>query len=95
MQLYLLFGCNPAPAWLLRAAFMLQHKRYLLPSSPISLPELDPEREQSNYAVLDLTRNLSSQASWLLRLAYHNNETPVRGLFYQKLLLYSGLELRF
>ncbi len=95
VQVYFLFGGNLTPRWLLRAALMLQRKNYLMPSSPVSLPELDPEREQSNLAVLDLTRTLSVETSWLLRLAYHNNETPVRGLFYRKVLIFSGFELRF
>ena len=95
LQFHFLFGCNPAPHWLLRAAVMLQLKRYLTPSSPVPLPELDPEREQSNYAVLDLSRNLSTEVSWQWRLAFHNNETPVRGLFYRKVLLFTGFELRF
>ena len=76
------------------SAVMLQRKRYLVPSSPVSLPELDPEREQSNHAVVDLSRSLSGEASLVLRLAYHNNETPVRGLFYSKLLLFTGFEVR-
>jgi hypothetical protein len=94
-QFHFLFGCNPFPRWMLRVAFMLQHKRYLVPSSPVSLPELDPEREQSNYAVVDLSRHLSAEMDWLLRLSYHNNETPVRGLFYRKALLFTGFEMRF
>ncbi|MGH7492711.1 MAG: hypothetical protein ACREOO_09985 [bacterium] len=94
-QFHFLFGCNPAPRWLLRAAAVLQRKRYLVPSSPVSLPELDAEREQSNHVVVDVTRNLSGEASLVLRLAYHNNETPVRGLFYRKVLLFTGFEIRF
>ncbi len=95
VQIHFLFGCTPAPRWLLRTAFTLQRKRYLISSSPVPLPELDPEREQSNHAALDLSRNLSNEINWSLRLAYHNNETPVRGLFYRKLLLFTGFELRF
>lgn len=93
-QLHFLFGFNPAPRWLLRTAILLQRKQYRMASLPAPLPELDPEREQSNQLAIDLSRNFSSEASWMLRLSYHNNETPVRGLFYRKMLLFTGFEVR-
>ncbi len=94
-QLHVLVGYPPLPHWLVRVSFLLQRKRYLDAAPPISLPELDPEREQSNHLVLDISRDLSQTLALLLRLSHHNNESPVRSFFYRKTLLFAGLEMRF
>jgi hypothetical protein len=95
LRVQMLLGVSPAPRWLLRASVMLQHKRYddTVPGAP--RPELDPEREQSNHFILDLSRDLSEKTVLLLRLSHRNNESPVRSLFYTKTVLFAGCELRF
>lgn len=94
LQAHALAGYPFAKRWLVRTSLLLQSKRYLAPGPPVSLPELDPEREQSNHFILDLSRDLSSTTTLLLRWSRHNNESPVRSLFYRKTLLFAGLELR-
>ncbi len=93
LQVHMLVGYPFAPRWLLRASLLFQRKSYLAAAPPISLPELDPEREQSNNVVFDLSRELSQTTALLLRFSYHNNESPVRSLFYRKTLLFAGVEL--
>jgi hypothetical protein len=87
-----LLGLRPAPRWLLRAAGMFQYKRYREKLRFIS--DLDPEREQSNFLVTDLSRDLSDEISLLTRVAFYDNESVVRSRFYRKVLYFAGLELR-
>lgn len=94
VQAHLLLGYPLVQKWLLRASLLLQRKRYLTEGPQVSLPELDPEREQSNHIIIDVTRELSATATLLLRWTRHNNESPVRSLFYRKNLLFAGFELR-
>jgi len=84
-----------APRWLLRIAALRQHKKYLEAQRPIDPIELDAERNESNFIVADLSYDLSSQVGWLLRVANYDNEAAFRGLFYQKTVLFSGIEYRF
>ena len=80
---------------LARVALLFQYYRYhepILPAFPI---ELDVERNESNFLVADLSYNLTDNTNLLLRLAWYNNESAIRGLFYQKILLFAGLERRF
>jgi len=70
-------------------------KRYdddLLPFAPL---ELDSEREESNFLILDLSRDLSSGLTILLRAAWYRNESPWAALYYEKTLLNIGFEFRF
>jgi len=81
--------------WLLRIAALRQHKKYLEALPPILPIELDTERNESNFVVADLSYDLSSHLGWLLRASYYDNEAAIRGLFYQKTVLFSGIEYRF
>ncbi len=94
VQAHVLVGYPFAQKWLLRTSLLMQRKRYLAAGPPVSLPELDPEREQSNHVIIDLTRDLSTTTTLLLRWTRHNNESQVRSLFYRKNLLFAGFELR-
>lgn len=81
--------------FLLRAFVTLQKKKYtdqFLPSWPT---ELDSEREQSNFVVLDLSRDLTSTMTAMIRVAWYRNESPWASLYYNKTVLSAGLELRF
>jgi hypothetical protein len=89
-----LLGFRPARRWMLRTAVMLQHKRYRKELPPIYLIDLDTEREQSNFVVVDLSRDLTAVISLVARAAFYDNESTVRSLFYQKTLYFAGFELR-
>lgn len=94
VQAHVLVGYPFTQKWLLRASLLVQRKRYLAAGPQVSLPELDPEREQSNHLIFDLTHDLSATTTLLLRWTRHNNESQVRSLFYRKNLLFAGFELR-
>ncbi|MDZ7268601.1 MAG: hypothetical protein ONB48_12765 [candidate division KSB1 bacterium] len=95
LRLHLLAAWSPAGRWLLRASALVQRKSYGDPMPPIVPPEFDAEREQSNNLIFDLSRDLSAELALLVRLAHHDNESPVRGVFYRKTVLFAGFELRF
>lgn len=95
LRLQLLAAWSPAKRWLLRASALMQRKSYGDPTPPIVPPEFDAEREQSNNLILDLSRDLSDELVLLTRIAHHDNESPVRGVFYRKTVLFAGFELRF
>lgn len=84
--------------WLVRLAGLRQYKKYqeTLPSAAGGPPiELDTERNESNFVVADVSYDISGDLGWLVRAAFYDNEAAVRGLFYQKTLLFSGFEYRF
>lgn len=94
-RLSLIGAVRLSPRWLLRIAALRQHKKYLEAQRPLNPIELDAERNESNFIVADLSYDLSSQVGWLLRVSYYDNEAAFRGLFYQKTVLFSGVEYRF
>ncbi len=94
-RLYLVAAQPLATSWLLRIALMGQRKRYIPTDLAIPLIELDLERSESNYLVIDLTYDRSRQFSWLVRLALYNNEAAFRGFYYSKRQLLFGSEYRF
>lgn len=73
----------------------LQKKSYhdnLLPFYPL---QLDTEREESNFLVLDVTRDFCSFMGLVLRAAWYKNESPWASLYYEKRLLSVGAEFKF
>lgn len=89
-----LLGFRPARNWLLRAAGTLQRKRYRDDLARLNILDLDTEREQSNFLVVDISRDFSAEISLLARVAVYNNESTVPGVFYRKMLYFTGLEVR-
>ncbi len=89
-----LLGFRPARNWLLRAAGTLQRKRYRDDLARLNIRDLDTEREQSNFLVVDLSRDFSPEISLIARAAVYNNESTVPGVFYRKMLYFTGLEVR-
>jgi len=89
-----LLGFRPARSWMLRAAGLLQNKHYRDDLARLNLRDLDTEREQSNFLVVDLSRDLSPEISLAARAAFYDNESIVPGKFYHKTLLFIGLEIR-
>ncbi len=80
---------------LLRIHAMLQKKKYQETWSAIVPVELDTEKEDSNFLILDLSRSLTERYSAFLRLAIYRNESPYRSLYYRKQLITGGLEYTF
>ncbi|MGH7450112.1 MAG: hypothetical protein ACRENG_02070 [bacterium] len=89
-----LLGFRPAKNWLLRAAGTLQHKRYRDDLARLNIRDLDTEREQSNFLVVDISRDFSVEISLIARATVYNNESTVPGVFYRKMLYFTGLEIR-
>lgn len=95
LRLQALTAWSPARRWLIRAAAMVQTKSYAESTPPIVPPEFDAEREQSNNLIVDVSRDLSGELTLLTRISYHDNESPIRGVFYRKTVFFTGMELRF
>lgn len=94
-QVIVLLGMPLRRGLWLRGYAGLQFKHYPAPSLGVFPIELDPERNESSYVVADLSKDLSAHVTALLRVAYHNNESNVRGLFYRKTLVTLGFDFRF
>lgn len=89
-----LLGFRPHAGWMVRAAGLLQSKTYRDDLTKLNLRDLDTEREQSNFFVVDLSRDLSAEIAVVARAAIYDNESTVPGIFYRKILYFSGLEVR-
>lgn len=81
--------------WLLRCALSKQFKDYDEAGQIILQNELDAERTENNFAVFDISYSMSDKLAWLMRLALYENESGLRGRFYEKRQLFLGFELRF
>lgn len=84
----------PRGIWL-RGYGALQFKNYSEETLPMFPTDLDTEREESNFFVLDLSKDLNRGTTALLRFAYYNNESVIRSRFYSKFLLTTGFDFRF
>jgi hypothetical protein len=89
-----LLGFRSGKRWMLRAAGMVQGKRYRDDLARLNLRDLDSEREQSNFVAVDLSRDFSATVSAMTRIAFYDNESTVPGVFYRKALYFAGLEIR-
>jgi len=72
-----------------------QKKNYLDDLLPFYPLQLDTEREENNFLILDLSREVTSFMTVLLRAAWYRNESPWASLYYQKRLLSLGAEFKF
>jgi hypothetical protein len=89
------FSKKISPRLLLRLYAMLQKKNYHESLAPLTPLQLDPERNESNFLILDISRSLAPETSLFLRLAWYNNESLFRSQYYQKRTCIVGLEGRF
>jgi len=80
---------------LLRFYAMLQQKNYTEPFYTNVPLELDTEKIDSNFFIVDLSRTLTGGAAVFMRYAWYKNESLYRSIYYQKNLLTTGLEYRF
>ena len=80
---------------LLRAFAGLQRKQYLEQLDKIIITELDSEREKNNFIIIDLSKDIFTNLTFLLRYSWYNNESPIPGSYYQKQLTSCSLEYRF
>ncbi|MFZ5517622.1 MAG: hypothetical protein ACOY90_13325 [Candidatus Zhuqueibacterota bacterium] len=80
---------------LIRLLSGLQRKEYAESLNRIIVTELDTERENSNFFIIDFSRNLSSTLNLLVRGSWFNNESPIPGRYYQKSLTSICLEYSF
>jgi hypothetical protein len=81
--------------FLLRLIVALQQKRYLDNVFPYLPLDLDREDEENNFFIIDISRDLSSRTSAVLRTAWYSNESPYASLYYEKFEIHTGLEYRF
>ncbi len=94
-QFTLLFAVSMFDRVWLRSLAAVQLKRYAQKSLPIFPIDADPEREQSNFIIIDVSRDLNDVLSAILRFSYYSNESIVRNRFYDKTLLTLGFDFRF
>ncbi|KAA3616504.1 MAG: hypothetical protein DWQ05_12300 [Calditrichaeota bacterium] len=81
--------------WLIRMAVILQDKKYKEAINPVNLLEFDLERSETNSAVFDLSYDFRVDLSVLARFSFYKNESGLRGRFYEKDLIFLGMEYRF
>ena len=94
-QIIVIFGFQfPQNIWL-RGYGATQLKDYTEEFIPIFPTDIDTEREESNFFILDLSKDLSANLTLLLRFAYYNNESVIRSRFYRKKIVTLGFDLRY
>jgi len=94
-QIVLFFGTPLFAGVWLRGYSAYQSKHYTEDFIPVFPIDLDTEREESNFFIADLSRDLNPGLTALLRLAYYNNESIIRSRFYRKFLVTAGFDIRF
>ena len=94
-RLQALFGARLPSDFLLRIFAALQQKKYTDDLDPFFPLELDTEREESNFAVVDLSHRLFTSVNGIVRFAWYDNESPIRTLYYNKFSVSFSLEYAF
>ncbi len=94
-QITAVFGMPLSRSIWLRAFAAGQFKMYRDEGPPIFPLDIDTERDESSFFILDLSKDLSANLTLVTRLAYYNNESVIRNRFYQKTLLSTGFDFRF
>ena len=89
------FSKKISASLLIRFYAMLQQKSYIEPFYTNVPLELDTEKIDSNFLIVDLSRTLIGDSAVFIRYAWYKNESLYRSIYYQKNLLTSGLEYRF
>lgn len=73
----------------------LQWKRYLDSIQPLLQIRPDAESEESNFAVVEISKDVFKTYSIRFRLAWYKNESFFRSTYYEKRLISIGLTKRF
>ena len=94
-QLILVLGLPLGKQMWLRGYGATQIKNYTEQSLPIFPTDVDTERDESNFFILDLSKDLKPELSVNLRFAYYSNESAIRSQFYSKSLIGAGFDFRF
>lgn len=94
-QFVLILGFPVTRTIWLRGYTLFQFKNYSEKAIPIFPTDVDTEREESNFFVLDISRDFKPNLTALVRFAYYNNESIIRSQFYRKLLITTGFDFRF
>lgn len=95
VRLSAILGVKLGRPWLLRLAAMAQFKNYREDIAPVIQRTLDPESDENNFLVADVSYDYTDRLAYLLRLAFYKNEAALRGNFYRKMQLFIGAEYRF
>lgn len=94
-QLILMLGTPLFSGIWLRGYAAYQNKRYTDELTPMFPVDIDTERDESNFFIADISKDLSPGLTTLVRVAYFNNESIIRSRFYRKFLLTAGFDFRF
>ncbi len=93
-QVSVVFGVPLSRKTWLRGFGAVQIKNYAEDSQPILTTDLDTERDESNFLIIDLSRDLTDNLTAIARFATYRNESVTRDLFYRKSLLTLGFDFR-
>lgn len=94
-QFILVFGLPlPQRIWI-RGYGAVQIKNYRDENIPIFPLDVDTERQESNFFILDVSKDFNPNVTLLTRVAVYNNESVIRNRFYKKTLLTLGFDYRF
>ncbi len=94
-QVTLVFGLPVSKGVWLRSYGAYQMKNYdedIITMFPL---DIDTERDESNFIIIDISKDINSNLNALVRFAYYNNESIIRNRFYNKSLISFGFDYRF
>ncbi len=89
------FSTRILSSYLLRLYAMVENKHYEEILGPDIRDDFDSENKNSNFFIVDISKNLSSVVSLFIRYGWYNNESPYRSQYYRKSTLTIGSEFRF
>ena len=93
-RLQVVCGTNLHKTTMLRLLATFQSKKYAEDLRPFIPLELDTEREQSNFIVADISYSIMKDLCAIVRIAWYNNESPLRSLYYDKFTASISFEQR-
>ena len=93
-RLQVVCGTHLFKTTMLRLLATFQSKKYSEDLRPFIPLELDTEREQSNFIVADISYSIMKDLCGIMRIAWYNNESPLRSLYYNKFTASISFEQR-
>lgn len=94
-KLTFLISRQLTPKWTFTIYFNMQQKQYSDDLSPVFLIHPDTEREDNNYLMVTIDRDLSAKTSLQFKGGSTRNESPFRSRYYNKTFFHVGIITRF
>ncbi|NVM02394.1 MAG: hypothetical protein HWN67_08655 [Candidatus Helarchaeota archaeon] len=91
----IIFGRKIFNDYMLKLYFDIESKRYKDHGEFFIVIDINEDKEQDNRGIIEISKDISENIAFEIRLEWCKNESRIRKLYYTKFLLSSGLLYKF